>query len=212
MPDIAFIKPALPKHGAMVLLVTEDATPAGLHPALDKATGGGITRALEAASFKGSKGQTATLWAPLEGIGKVVAIGLGKTEEVTAERMEAAGGTLYGLIAKEREAMVAAEGLPAPLAASLGLAHLRGLHQRIEHIHAPHDVVCSRAFASLADFVHGSVGALAPGGVWLALKGKMPDDEVAQLGAAAQVFHVEPLQVPGLDAQRCLVWMHRTTP
>ena len=98
------------------------------------------------------------------------------------------------------------------VAASLGLAHLRGLHQRIEHIHTPHDVVCSRAFASLADFVHGSVGALAPGGVWLALKGKMPDDEVAQLGAAAQVFHVEPLQVPGLDAQRCLVWMHRTTP
>ncbi len=124
MPDIAFIKPALPKHGAMVLLVTEDATPAGLHAALDKATGGGITRALEAASFKGSKGQVATLWAPLEGIGKVVAIGLGKTEEVNAERVEAAGGTLYGLIAKEREAMVAAEGLPAPLAASLGLGLL----------------------------------------------------------------------------------------
>ena len=97
------------------------------------------------------------------------------------------------------------------VAASLGLPHLRGLHQRIEHIHTPHDLVCSRAFASLSDFVKGSARALAPGGVWLALKGKSPDDEVSQLSAGAQVFHVEQLQVPGLDAQRCLVWMRSAT-
>ena len=97
-------------------------------------------------------------------------------------------------------------------AASLGLPNLRGQHQRVEHIHTPFDVVCSRAFASLADFVQGSAAALAPGGVWLALKGKTPDDEVAQLGQSAQVFHVEQLQVPGLDAQRCLVWMRPTPP
>ena len=98
------------------------------------------------------------------------------------------------------------------VAASLGLPHLRGLHQRIEHIHTPHDLVCSRAFASLSDFVKGSARALAPGGVWLALKGKSPDDEVSQLNAGAQVFHVEQLLVPGLDAQRCLVWMRSATP
>jgi 16S rRNA (guanine527-N7)-methyltransferase len=98
------------------------------------------------------------------------------------------------------------------VAASLGLPHLRGLHQRIEHIHTPHDLVCSRAFASLSDFVKGSARALAPGGVWLALKGKSPDDEVSQLSAGAQVFHVEQLLVPGLDAQRCLVWMRSATP
>ena len=97
-------------------------------------------------------------------------------------------------------------------AASLGLGNLRGLHQRVEHIKTPHDVVCSRAFASLADFVQGSAAALAPGGVWLALKGKTPDDEVTQLGKGAQVFHVEQLQVPGLDAQRCLVWMRPSPP
>jgi 16S rRNA (guanine527-N7)-methyltransferase len=97
------------------------------------------------------------------------------------------------------------------VAASLGLPHLRGLHQRIEHIHTPHDLVCSRAFASLSDFVKGSARALAPGGVWLALKGKSPDDEVSQLSAGAQVFHVEQLLVPGLDAQRCLVWMRSAT-
>jgi len=45
----------------------------------------------------------------------------------------------------------------------------------------------------------------------LALKGKSPEDEVSQLRAGAQVFDVEQLQVPGLDAQRCLVWMRPTT-
>ena len=96
------------------------------------------------------------------------------------------------------------------VAASLGLAHLRGLHQRIEQLDTPHDVVCSRAFASLADFVQGSIKALAPGGAWLALKGKTPTEELSALGAEVAVFHVEQLQVPGLDAQRCLVWMRPT--
>ena len=93
------------------------------------------------------------------------------------------------------------------VAASLGLANLRGLHQRIEHMDTAHAVVCSRAFASLADFVHGSAKALAPGGVWLALKGKAPTEELSALGPEVDVFHVEQLLVPGLDAQRCLVWM-----
>ena len=93
------------------------------------------------------------------------------------------------------------------VAASLGLAHLRGLHPRIEQLDAPHDLVCSRAFASLADFVQGSANALAPGGAWLALKGKTPTEELSALGPKVAVFHVEQLQVPGLDAQRCLVWM-----
>jgi 16S rRNA (guanine527-N7)-methyltransferase len=96
------------------------------------------------------------------------------------------------------------------VAASLGLAHLRGLHQRIEQLDAPHDLVCSRAFASLVDFVQGSANALAPGGVWLALKGKTPTAELSDLGPEVAVFHVEQLQVPGLDAQRCLVWMRPT--
>ena len=93
------------------------------------------------------------------------------------------------------------------VAASLGLTNLRGLHQRIEHMDTTHAVVCSRAFASLADFVRGSAKALAPGGVWLALKGKAPTEELSGLGPEVDVFHVEQLLVPGLDAQRCLVWM-----
>jgi 16S rRNA (guanine527-N7)-methyltransferase len=94
-------------------------------------------------------------------------------------------------------------------AVTLGLPNLRGLHDRVENLTDAYDVVSSRAFASLADFVTWSSGALAEQGVWLAMKGKHPADEIAALPPAVQVFHVEQLQVPGLDAERCIVWMKR---
>ena len=94
-------------------------------------------------------------------------------------------------------------------AAALKLPNLRGLHARVETLAQAYDVVCSRAFASLADFVTWSAGALAEGGVWLALKGKRPDDEIAELPLGVQMFHVEQLEVPDLDAERCLVWLKR---
>ncbi len=95
------------------------------------------------------------------------------------------------------------------VAVSLKLPRLRGIHARVESLSEPYDVVCSRAFASLADFTQWSVSALAPQGVWMAMKGKHPQAELLALDPAVQVFHVEPLQVPGLDAERCLVWMRR---
>jgi 16S rRNA (guanine527-N7)-methyltransferase len=95
--------------------------------------------------------------------------------------------------------------------ATLKLANLHGLHARVESLSAEEgsgfDVVCSRAFASLPDFTVWSRAALKPGGVWMALKGKHPADELAALPADVTVFHVEQLQVPGLDAERCIVWM-----
>ena len=94
-------------------------------------------------------------------------------------------------------------------AVSLKLPRLRGIHARVESLTEPYDVVCSRAFASLADFTQWSIGALAPQGVWMAMKGKHPQAELLALDPGVQVFHVEPLQVPGLDAERCLVWMRR---
>ena len=93
------------------------------------------------------------------------------------------------------------------VAVSLRLPNLRGVHARVESLAGPFDVVSSRAFASLADFSTWSRGALAPGGVWLAMKGKHPEEEIAALPADVQVFHVEPLVVPGLDAERCIIWM-----
>jgi 16S rRNA (guanine527-N7)-methyltransferase len=93
------------------------------------------------------------------------------------------------------------------VAAELRLGNLRGLHTRIEALDGAYDVVSSRAFASLADFVAGSSQVLAPTGIWLAMKGRAPDDEIAALPPSAKVFHVEQLTVPGLDAERCIVWL-----
>lgn len=92
---------------------------------------------------------------------------------------------------------------------ALKLPNLTGVHARVETISQSFDVICSRAFASLHDFTQWSVDALASGGVWLAMKGKHPADEIAALPASAEVFHVEQLQVPGLDAERCIVWMRQ---
>ncbi|MEO6018494.1 MAG: 16S rRNA (guanine(527)-N(7))-methyltransferase RsmG [Polaromonas sp.] len=92
-------------------------------------------------------------------------------------------------------------------ALALKLPNLTGLHARVENITQTFDVICSRAFASLPDFTNWSVAALAEQGVWMAMKGKNPADELAALPASVKVFHVEQLMVPGLDAERCIVWM-----
>ena len=97
------------------------------------------------------------------------------------------------------------------VALELKLPNLAGLHARVENIDQPFDLICSRAFASLPDFTQWSARALAPNGVWMAMKGKHPTDELAALPATVGVFHVEQLQVPGLDAERCVVWMREKT-
>ena len=90
----------------------------------------------------------------------------------------------------------------------LGLRNLRAEHSRVETLRAqPFDVVSSRAFASLTDFVRLTHRHLGESGVWMAMKGKRPDDEIAALPADVHVFHVEPLNVPEMDAERCLVWL-----
>ena len=93
------------------------------------------------------------------------------------------------------------------VAATLRLPNLRGLHARVENLTEKYDVVSSRAFASLVDFINWSAAALAEQGVWMAMKGKHPADELAVLPSSVQVFHVEQLQVPGLGAERCIVWL-----
>jgi 16S rRNA (guanine527-N7)-methyltransferase len=96
------------------------------------------------------------------------------------------------------------------VAASLKLPNLKGVHARVETLSGPFDVVCSRAFASLPDFVTWSAGALTDSGVWMAMKGKLPTEEMVALPPFATVFHVEQLHVPGLDAERCMIWMKKS--
>lgn len=92
-------------------------------------------------------------------------------------------------------------------AGELGLANVHAEHARVETLKGQHwPVIASRAFASLNDFVTATRDLLSGDGCWLAMKGKVPDDEIAQLDTQLSV-HVEPLQVPLLQAQRCLVWI-----
>lgn len=99
------------------------------------------------------------------------------------------------------------------VAGALPLPNLHAAHSRVEALAAPpFDLVTSRAFASLADFTRLTRPLLAPGGAWMAMKGKHPDDELAALPDDVAVFHVEPIRVPGLDAERCLVWMKPKAP
>jgi len=95
-------------------------------------------------------------------------------------------------------------------AAELKLPNLSAAHARVEDLRLkPFDVITSRAFASLADFTRLTRQLLADPGVWMAMKGKDPSDEIAALPPEWDVFHVEQLTVPGLDAERCLVWIRR---
>jgi len=97
------------------------------------------------------------------------------------------------------------------VAAELRLPNLRGEHSRVEQLKIePFDVITSRAFASLVDFTQLTRQHLKADAIWLAMKGQLPQDEIAALPSDVTVFHVEQLDVPGLDAQRCLVWLRPT--
>lgn len=93
------------------------------------------------------------------------------------------------------------------VAVTLKLPNLRGVHARVENLTDKYEIISSRAFASLVDFTSWSVQALAERGVWMGMKGKHPAEEMAALPSSVQVFHVEQLVLPGLDAERCIVWM-----
>ena len=95
-------------------------------------------------------------------------------------------------------------------AAALGLTNLQSVHGRVEAVQTgTYEVVTSRAFASLADFVTVTKALGGARGVWMAMKGKVPTGEIAALPFDIEMFHVERIHVPGLNAERCLVWMRR---
>jgi len=96
------------------------------------------------------------------------------------------------------------------VAGELGLGNLRPIHARLEGLDSPiNDLIVCRAFSSLRQLVDQTRQLLAPDGMWAAMKGKLPDGEVRELPADCQLFHVEPLEVPGLEADRCLMWLKR---
>jgi len=98
------------------------------------------------------------------------------------------------------------------MSGTLKLPNLQATHARVEQLGpADADIVVSRAFASLADFADLAGRHVARQGWLLAMKGQSPDEEQAALQQQTnwRVSRLEPLHVPELDAQRCLVWMSR---
>ncbi|ONN63440.1 MULTISPECIES: 16S rRNA (guanine(527)-N(7))-methyltransferase RsmG [Herbaspirillum] len=97
--------------------------------------------------------------------------------------------------------------------AELQLGNVTVLHARVEQlpVEQQYDVITSRAFAELKDFVTWSNHLLQQGGKYIALKGVLPQEEIDRLPAGWTVQQVQPLQVPGLDAERHLIFMERAT-
>ena len=121
MLEIGFAKPTLPRSGALILLVGEGDRPAGLWAEADAATNGAIARAFSAAEFKGGKGKTCTILAPGGDLTRVVAVGLGKTAELTPRTLQEAGGSAAAAIARDTTAAVAADTLQPAQAAEVAL-------------------------------------------------------------------------------------------
>ena len=96
------------------------------------------------------------------------------------------------------------------VAHTLKLSNLKGIHSRVELLEETFDLVVSRAFASLKDFTAWSDKALRTGGKWAAMKGKIPEEEMAELPANIQIQGIQTLNVPDLEAQRCLIWLKRS--
>jgi 16S rRNA (guanine527-N7)-methyltransferase len=95
--------------------------------------------------------------------------------------------------------------------AELGLSNVMVHTGRVEALQVgqPFDVITSRAFADLSDFVNWSGHLLAEGGRFIAMKGIAGSDETGRLPAEWRVLEKTPLAVPGLDAERHLVVIAR---
>ena len=87
----------------------------------------------------------------------------------------------------------------------LGLTNLVPVCARVEQHEGAYDIVTSRAFAELVDFVSLSSHLVAPGGVLAAMKGIYPVDEIARLPTGFHVKQSIPLSVPGVEGERHLI-------
>ncbi|HEY0063483.1 MAG TPA: 16S rRNA (guanine(527)-N(7))-methyltransferase RsmG [Telluria sp.] len=96
--------------------------------------------------------------------------------------------------------------------AELGLANVTVYTMKVQDLQPPQkfDVVTSRAFADLSDFVNWSGHVLAEGGQFIALKGTAPPEEQERLPAEWKVTELRPIGVPGLRAERHLVFIQKS--
>ena len=92
----------------------------------------------------------------------------------------------------------------------LGLSNVRVVSGRVEAVqNFQADLITSRAFAELADFVQWTAHLLKDCGRWAAMKGVYPEDEIRRLPDVVEVERVDVLHVPQLDAERHMVLLHK---
>ncbi|MDM8547115.1 16S rRNA (guanine(527)-N(7))-methyltransferase RsmG [Candidatus Venteria ishoeyi] len=92
--------------------------------------------------------------------------------------------------------------------AQLGLKNVTVEHQRIEQWQAGKnhfDIVISRAYSSLRQFYQDAQPHCASNGLMIAMKGKIPEEELQHLSVAQDELSIEALNIPGLDAERHLI-------
>lgn len=118
MLQTAFSSAALPAGGVLALLAAEDAPRPASFAAADDATGGALTRAVQAASFTFAGGRTCMVLAPGGGFDRILLVGLGKLAECGVRAVETAAGAAVTALGKLTDAAaIAADGVPAALQA-----------------------------------------------------------------------------------------------
>ena len=95
-------------------------------------------------------------------------------------------------------------------AIELELKNVRVVSGRVEAVQGLRaDVITSRAFAELADFVNWTAHLLQNGGCWAAMKGVYPAAEIDRLPDSVCVERVDKIRVPQLNAERHMVILRK---
>lgn len=95
--------------------------------------------------------------------------------------------------------------------AELGLANVEVVQARMQEYQPGRafDMVISRAVSSLEELYRQSRHLLAPRGRMLFMKGALPEEEMAAFAPGRETLHIERLDIPGLDAERHLLWLDK---
>jgi len=93
---------------------------------------------------------------------------------------------------------------------SLKLENVRAVQSRVEEVEGQFDCITARAFASLEDMLAWGGHLLTKDGIWLAMKGRHPDEELPGVPAGFEVKAIHTLAVPDVGGERHLVVLGRT--
>lgn len=94
------------------------------------------------------------------------------------------------------------------LKAELQLDNVDVMVNRVEDFNASQcfDTILARAFAELGQFLRASAHLLCPDGLWIAMKGKYPEQELANLPKSVTLVQSIPVQIKGIEVNRHLLF------